>query len=173
MSGVGRACSRNPLRGRAHWSRATALPACPVDGPPNCAPDRAAGKYYLFSLVASGAALGYRQPDEVGRSGFYDALTQAYGAAFPVGRPCRAGPLFGMVARELHQASPCRYRRDPHLHAACACPGHHRWKALEQYMRQQLRIKAPRLPGASFSLIGSNRLLIGALIGAPQVLQFP
>jgi hypothetical protein len=106
--------------------------------------DRAAGQYYLFTVVRSSSPQ-YKQPDELGRQGLWNALGQAYGTAFKDDHVCHGGPLFGKVARELHAASAEEEQRQPHLHAACAFAVRHRWKHVEYVLRQELRVKAIRV----------------------------
>ena len=115
---------------------------CPVDGPSDHAAAGARSKFYLFTMVCELLGGLRRTPQEVGRQGLWDALVLAYRSAFSAAHPCHNGPAFGCVAQEQHRTSAVRPRREVHLHLAAAVPAEHRWKAVEQCMREVLQSKA-------------------------------
>ena len=125
---------------------------CPVDGELSHAGDRAEGKYYLFSQVASRVPIpGRKEPEDTTREELYAALVATYAAVFGEEHACHNGPEYGLVAREQHRESPVERSRKVHNHAACAFPAFHRWKAVEKHMREHHGIKVatvcPRITG--------------------------
>ena len=56
---------------------------CSVDGDCVQAPDRAAGKYYMFTVVTERGEAQYKKPDDIGREGLFTAVTNVYGEAYP------------------------------------------------------------------------------------------
>jgi hypothetical protein len=59
--------------------------------------DRAVSKYYLFTVVRSWQG-AFKQPDEIGRQGFYDVVKGAYASAFPQDHECHQGLFSQSVA---------------------------------------------------------------------------
>ncbi len=92
-------------------------------------------KFYMFTVVRGGDVT-WRQPETVGKAGLWDAIVFAYASVFPERHPCHAGPIYGKVVLERHANG------DAHLHAACAFPQRHRWKAVELHLREQQKVKA-------------------------------
>ena len=115
---------------------------CPVDGELLHAGDRAEGKYYLFTQVASRVPIpGRKEPEDTTREALYAALVATYAAVFGEGHACHNGPEYGLVAREQHRQSPVERSRKVHNHAGCAFSAFHRWKAVEKHMREHHGIK--------------------------------
>ena len=111
---------------------------------------RAAGKFYLFTMASVRPPSRYKTVDEVGRQGFYDAIKAAYANVLPTEHACHGGPQYAVVVRELHRHSPLFRCCMPHLHAACAFSSHHRWRAVEEHLREVLLIKARREESSAY-----------------------
>ena len=118
------------------------LAECNVDGVCVHAGDRAAGKYYLFTVVTQHCLAQYQRPDDIGREGLFTALKSVYAEAYPdTEHTLHNGPIYGIVARELHANSNVESSRNPHLHCAAAFSSEHRWKTIERLLRQRHDIK--------------------------------
>ena len=77
-----------------------------------------------------------------GTKGMWVSNTQPLGNLSEHRRGAPQPHDYGLVVRELHATSPLVVLQQAHNHAACAYPSEHRWKAVEQYMREVLNIKA-------------------------------
>jgi hypothetical protein len=117
------------------------LTECTVDGLLEHVGFRVAGKFYLFTVPWPKPGRPWKTPDEIGRQGLHEALVATYSRVFRQPHPCHTGPLYGVVVRELHRLSPVQGLRNPHLHEAAPFPADHRWKAVEQHLRREHRIK--------------------------------
>ena len=129
-----------------------------------CAGDRSAGKFYPFTMSAVRPPTQYKRVDDLGRQGLYEAIVAAYAAVFPAMHSCHGGPAYGVVVRELHKTSLIFGQRLHHLHAGCAFVAHHRWKLVEQHLREKQQIKVPgsRKPRViEFSVYKNKRAVLG------------
>ena len=96
----------------------------------------------MFTQVTENEArAGRKTPEEVGREGLYRAIVETYSIVFPAGHPCHVGPEFGKVAQEGHPSSTFEQLKKLHLHAICQFPSAHKWKRVEQHLREVKGIK--------------------------------
>ena len=108
-------------------------PVAPLMAPCGPRPHARHGRTFRTTLAAQASFMGGNSS----RSPAANAHREKHAAT----HPCHGGPAYGVVVRELHAASPVFGRRLPHLHAACAFAAHHRWKLVEEYLRERLQIK--------------------------------
>ena len=121
---------------------ASAQEQCAIDGARVHVGENASGKFYLFTVVTERGTARYKQPDAIGREGFFVALKSVYAEVYPdAEHTLHSGPLYGMVARELHANSNLERSRNPHLHCATAFATDHRWKTIERLLRERHEIK--------------------------------
>jgi len=131
-----------PPNGTIQLDGVASLGVCDVDGEFVHVADNASGRFYLFTQVSESTARpGRKTPEETGRQGLYQAIQRTYGAVFPQEHPCAGGPTFGKVVQEGHPASGIACLRNLHNHAACAFSQDHRWKSVEQTLREVEGIK--------------------------------
>ena len=157
-------------RGDAPNAIAALSPACTVDEVFPHVGDRAAGRYYLFTMPHCRQVIpGRKSPEEVGRNGLHAAIVRSYAAVFPASHACHIGPDYGVVAQEKHASSPNEASQGVHLHGAWAFPVEHRWKAVERQLRVVEGIKVFRV---GVNLTPPARLSLGPCLAGPDPSRF-
>ena len=130
----------------ASSSNASSASECTVDGHCPHAPNRAASKYYLFTVVAERGDSRYKKPDEIGREGLFNALKAVYAETSPEDdHALHKGPLYGIVAQDLHSGSNLESNRNANLHGAAAFAAGHSWKTIDPLLRENHQIKMHRM----------------------------